>query len=118
MASTGAPMIPEAIRIEDEVWQEAFETRIPPARSRRAERQASQPVAAPPGLPQRRTVTIKGRGAERHLPWPGDPLTQTPRRRPPRTLHERAALRPDRLAMWAVFLGLLLVLVAAVSAHG
>jgi hypothetical protein len=58
-------------------------------------------------------VTITGRGAERNLPWP----TDSSRRRAARRAHERAGFRPDRFAMWALFLGLLLVLVAATSAH-
>jgi hypothetical protein len=32
--------------------------------------------------------------------------------------HERPGFRPDRAALWAFVLGLLLVLVAATSAHG
>jgi hypothetical protein len=67
-----------------------------------------------PSAPARRTIRIQGRGAERNLPWPGE----ASRRRAPRTLHERAGLRPDRVAMWAMFLGLLLVVVAALSGHG
>jgi hypothetical protein len=62
------------------------------------------------GMPQRRTVIIQGRGAERYVPT-------TARRRPPRRLHERAGFRPDRVAMWAFFLGLLLLLAAATSSH-
>lgn len=58
----------------------------------------------------RRTVTIQGRGAERNLPLPRP-------RRPTPARHERAGFRPDRVAMWAVMLGLLLVFVAATSAH-
>jgi hypothetical protein len=61
----------------------------------------------------RRTVTITGRGAERNLPW----ATDAARRRPARRPHERAGFKPDRVAMWAVFLGVLLVFVAAASAH-
>lgn len=147
-----ASVPPDAIRIEDEVWQEAFrETTRSRARPRlrsldggRAAR--PRPVAAPtrrpvtaPGPrprpeleaspaevaeprpsarpkaepPARRTVTITGRGAERNLPWP----TDAARRRSATRLHERAGFRPDRVAMWAVFLGMLLVLVAAMSAH-
>jgi hypothetical protein len=63
-------------------------------------------------VPGRRTVTIRGRGAERNL-WP-----EHSRRRPPRRAYERAGFRPDRVAMWAVLLGMLLVLVALASAHG
>jgi hypothetical protein len=70
------------------------------------ERSATEPSA-------RRTITITGRGAERNLPLP----TEASRRRSARRVHERAGFRPDRFAMWALFLGLLLVLVAATSAH-
>ena len=55
----------------------------------------------------RRTVTIRGHGAERNLP-----VTRPTLRR-----HERPGFRPDRAALWAVMLGLLLILVAAASAH-
>lgn len=164
-----ASVPPDAIRIEDEVWQEAFrETTRPRARPRLrsvdggrgttgavaarptasrpvgarrtsgpaagaaaptrpapARATSARPVPAPapisaveatdrpaPEAPARRTVTITGRGAERNLPWP----TESSRRRE-RRAHERVGFRPDRVAMWAVFLGVLLVLVAALSAH-
>jgi hypothetical protein len=58
-------------------------------------------------------VTIRGYGAERHLPWP-DGSTRRPQRKP----YERAGFRPDRVAMWAVMLCLLLVIVAVASPHG
>ena len=74
---------------------------------------ASEPAWSPLELPGRRTVTITGRGAERNIPWP----SEASRRRAARRVHERAGFRPDRFAMWALFLGLLLVLVAATSAH-
>jgi hypothetical protein len=50
----------------------------------------------------RRTVVITGRGAERY----------SPRRRPASDLrfHERSGFNPDRTAMWAVLLGLTLLL--------
>ena len=60
----------------------------------------------------RRTVTIRGRGAERAYGW-----TYESSRRPSVPAHERPGFKPDRAALWAVFLGLLLVLVAATSAH-
>jgi hypothetical protein len=154
---------PDAIRIEDEVWQEAFARREPsasraarrlraleggladtpatrqrrPARPAHASRPApaalpAEPAARPvapatpagtaaaiatqspgAGIAGRRTVTIRGRGAERNLPW-----ADATRRRPPRRAYERAGFKPDRVAMWAVLLGLLLVLVAVMSAHG
>jgi len=55
-------------------------------------------------------VTIQGRGAERAA-------APSPRRRPPRRAHERVGLKPDRVAMWAVLLGFVLVLAAATSSH-
>jgi hypothetical protein len=63
--------------------------------------------------PARRTIKIQGRGAERNLPLP-----DATRRRPQQRPYERAGFRPDRLAMWAVILGFLLVFVAVVSGHG
>jgi hypothetical protein len=65
------------------------------------------PQLARPSAPGRRTVTIRGRGAERNLPVA----------RPTLRRHERPGFRPDRAALWAVMLGLLLILVAATSAH-
>jgi hypothetical protein len=156
MSRTRASVPPEAIRIEDEVWQEAFtrreparqrprrlhavesprpsSTRVatsaPPEPARPAMRQTGpRPVAAARPVvselrdshaavreshaaetPSRRTVTIRGHGAERNLPWP-----DSPRRRPQRLAHERVGLRPDRVALWAVMLGILLVVVAIAS---
>ncbi|HSC02637.1 MAG TPA: hypothetical protein VLC49_04935 [Solirubrobacteraceae bacterium] len=52
-------------------------------------------------------MTIRGRGAERNLPVA----------RPTLRRHERPGFRPDRAALWAVILGVLLILVAATSAH-
>lgn len=181
MPRVDATVPPDAIRIEDEVWQEAF-ARREPVRSRTRRRlqaidggsttptleshatavdetaepievpewvgmasvdsnpssragslgdtpaaadslddpsgadtltvAAPRPVASPPGSAVRRTVTIRGRGAEAHLPWP-----DASRGRPQRRAYERAGFRPDRLAMWAVLLGFLLVLVAILSPH-
>ena len=42
--------------------------------------------------------------------------TDAPRRRPSRTA-SRMQSRPDRLAMWAVILGLLMVFMAVATAH-
>ena len=150
MARPAVSVTSDAIRIEDEVWQEAFATRVPSSRrSARPDPAPDRPVVAvapvsagrtsgDPGratsvpaaaraatasdsarrttapIPARRTVTIRGRGAERNLPWPGE----SSRRRPPRPLHERSGFRPDRMAMWAMVLGLLLVLIAVISSHG
>jgi hypothetical protein len=59
-------------------------------------------------LPVRRTIVIRGQVVDRSHPVS---------KRPARTMQERAIARPDRVAMWAVMLGLLLVVVAATSGH-
>jgi hypothetical protein len=72
----------------------------------------TNPVSPAPRAPQadgiRRTVTIRGYGAERNLP-----VARTTMRR-----HERPGFRPDRIALWALLLGICLILVALASAHG
>jgi hypothetical protein len=62
----------------------------------------------------RRTVVIRGRVAERQAALP----TTNQRRRPARRPSERVGHRPDRVAMYAVGLGFLLILVALLSAGG
>jgi hypothetical protein len=132
MRRAGAPLPPEAIWLGGS-WEE------PPARRRTAvaadEREprpratatrrpttparatpAPPPVAARAPVadpPERRTVVIRGRGAERDLTW----TAHQNRRRPTRPRHQRPGFKPDRAALWAVLLGLLLVLVAATSSH-
>lgn len=75
---------------------------------------AVRPARKPVASPARRTVTITGRGSERRelAEWQA-----RSRRRPAKRPHERAGTRPDRIAMWAVLMGVLLVLVAATSSH-
>jgi hypothetical protein len=63
------------------------------------------------GVPGRRTVTIRGQVADRYAtPRPSS------RRRPERR-YERTGFRPDRAALWAVLLGVMLILAAVTSAH-
>jgi hypothetical protein len=69
-------------------------------------------AAVPAG--ERRTIVITGRGAP--APAPRTRRAEAARR-PPRRLTERAGPNPDRIALWAVLLGLFLILVAVVSAH-
>jgi hypothetical protein len=74
---------------------------------------AEPPLEAPaPGrLPERRTVQITGHpGSQRRGAF------EIERRRPPRTVAERATHRPDRIAMWAAAFGFVLILIAAMSA--
>jgi hypothetical protein len=66
--------------------------------------------------PERRTVTIRGQGAEGYATRNGTRVSSAERHRKLKP-HERASFRPDRVAMWAVLLGFLLVLAAAASAH-
>jgi hypothetical protein len=62
----------------------------------------------------RRTVVIRGRVAERQVAL----AATNQRRRPARRPSERVGHRPDRVAMYAVGLGFLLILVALLSAGG
>jgi hypothetical protein len=53
------------------------------------------------------------------VPDPVEPVVDPyRRRRPRRTAAERFAAQPDRVALWAFLLGLFLLLVALISAHG
>lgn len=54
----------------------------------------------------RRTVTITGRPQEAYL-----------NRRPARTIDERIAHRPERIASWTCAMGFLLILLAVLTAH-
>ena len=83
--------------------------------------EAPRPGAAPrrgghakgTAIPARRTVEIRGRT----VPAPAVPRTvEVDRRRPPRRPVERVGTRPDRLAMWALFMGIVLILVAVGTA--
>jgi hypothetical protein len=84
----------------------------PAPRRGRFERSTPAPSAAPaepapePGA-ERRTITITGR------PTPGHPAPV--RRR--RAVVDAQLAQPDRIALWAFLLGLLLVAVAAGTAH-
>jgi hypothetical protein len=84
------------------------ETQAPRARTASAPAQ-TRAGSTNGGVPGRRTITITGQGAERYA-------AQT-RRRPSQRPYERPGFRPDRAALWAVLLGVLLILVAATSSH-
>lgn len=69
-------------------------------------------VPAPRAPAARRTVAITGRPeALRDVPR----LREVERRRPTRRPADRVASRPDRIAMWAVVLGFVLILIASVT---
>jgi hypothetical protein len=65
------------------------------------------------GVPDRRTVKIGGHpeGSLEAARYQRERA-----RRPRRTAHERVGRRPDRIAMWAFALGLLLILIAVLTA--
>jgi hypothetical protein len=44
-------------------------------------------------------------------------LVEIQRRRPPRSARERLGPRPDRLAMWALLMAVVIVVVALLSSH-
>ena len=70
-----------------------------------------------PELRDRFEVTASGRRTVVVTGNPGRSLT-APRRRPSATVDQRLGARPDRIAAWAFGLGLLLILIATLSAHG
>jgi hypothetical protein len=91
--------LPSAVRALDD-WSSSEHDTVAPA--------AWSPSG---GVPGRRTVTIRGQVADRYAtPRPSS------RRRPERR-YERSGFRPDRAALWAVLLGVMLILAAVTSAH-
>ena len=74
-------------------------------------REYDEPISAPPRrlrlvepgeVAERRTITITG--------------NPTPARRRPSAASQRIVAQPDRVALWAVLLGLFMVLMAVVTA--
>lgn len=104
--------MPSAVRALDDWSRPAPEAG---QRTHRAESESEAVVRADwapsGGVPGRRTVTIRGQVADRYVS-----PRQNSRRRPERR-YERSGFRPDRTAMWAVLLGLMLILAAVTSAH-
>jgi hypothetical protein len=93
---------------EDPIERERYHD-PPAARADDAHTHAALASGRVPGVddvPGRRTVTIRGQVAPRPTP-----------RRPSRRADERFGSRPDRVAMWAVLLCVVMILVAATSSH-
>jgi hypothetical protein len=80
------------------------EALVPRERQAGTDRFEHRQRAAEPAVAERRTVVITGR------------TTYPARRRSP--TQAQLARRPDRVALWAFLLGLVLVLMAAATAHG
>jgi hypothetical protein len=77
---------------------------------------AHETAQQPPVATGRRTVSIKGHGAEGYTTRNGTRASVAERHlQLPR--HERSGFQPDRVAMWAVLLGMVMILAAAASAH-
>jgi len=116
--------LPSAVRALDD-WSESEHASVdafdwsaeaePPAPVARAEAERETAVSAEwspsRGVSGRRTVTIRGQVADRYV----SPHSSS-RRRPERR-YERSGFRPDRAALWAFVLGVMLILAAVTSAH-
>ena len=74
-------------------------------------------VEAAGGVAGRRTVEITGHTSDVYVPRRSRDAEWAADSAPARSRHESRSFHPDRAAMWAIFLGLLLILVAAASAH-
>jgi hypothetical protein len=92
------------------------ETTASPRETTASPHDATAAPAAAPAAP-RRTVQITGRTVPAPHVVPFDHVGPA-RRRPSRAPAALAGPRPDRIAMWAVVLGFVLIAVAATSAHG
>ena len=94
-------------------------SRRPAAPAARRPAPAATRPATPPARrsgisPERRTIEIRGRTV------PAPPVTsdvvQYDRRRPMRAPSERIGSRPDRMALWALLMGIVLILAAVGTA--
>jgi hypothetical protein len=107
--------------------QRAWWADVEEVKERIERRQASERER---GLPRptgaRRTVSITGRPAEQGPPLrlvgeispSAHDAPMRSRRRPPLRVIDRIGTRPDRIAAWAVLLGVVFVLATLLSAHG
>jgi hypothetical protein len=74
-------------------------------------------VEAAGGVAGRRTVEITGHTSDVYVPRRSRDADWAATNVPVRSRRQSPSFHPDRAAMWAIFLGVLLILVAAVSAH-
>lgn len=113
----GEPVPPPAVVAFDPVGEIRVEDHRAAIRAAAAEEFAARfgldHGTAPVEITGPRTIVIAGRGAERALP-----RRARDGRRPGGPRREPTGPRPDRVALCAVALGLLLILIAVASAHG
>jgi hypothetical protein len=99
------PISPAALLSLDVNWQE-------PVR-KQPTGEFTELIIPGQGVPGRPTVQIRGHGAEARFEAL---LQERARRRPPRTVSERLGPRPDRVALWALLLAVVLVITAVATA--
>jgi hypothetical protein len=66
---------------------------------------------------RRRTVTVTGHPHRAHVVRRSARVVEIDRRRPRRPIQPQVGPRPDRVALWALFMAVLLVVVTALSSH-
>jgi hypothetical protein len=103
---------------EHEPPTEEREPRRSVAAERVAERDHPAPADRPSagGIPGRRTVVI-GRSGRPEFAHPEAPFASVSRRRAPRTVADRIGGQPERIVAWAFALGLILILIAILTAQ-
>lgn len=124
------PVMPSEVSYDDR-WADAA-AGVTAGESRRRSPRSAVPARSSPaatrlsaggtpregaGVPGRRTVTITGHGEEAWHTRNGTRPSRAVRHQHHLKRYERAGFRPDRVAMWAVLLGVMLMLAAAASSH-
>jgi hypothetical protein len=99
------PISPAALLSLDVGWQESVR--------REPEGEFTELIIPGQGVPGRPTVQIRGRGAEARV---DALLPDRARRRPSRSVSERLGPRPDRVALWALVLAVVLIITAIATA--
>src|SRR3954447_12258125 len=108
------------VRDEEEAEAPAPELRFQRPPRLRGSGRPPAAVPANPSDPSRRTVEIRGTVVPLPVALVPDQANDAgpARRRPSRSPAERFAASPDRVAAYAVLLGVVLIIVALLSAHG
>jgi hypothetical protein len=99
------PISPAALLSLDVGWQESVR--------REPEGEFTELIIPGQGVPGRPTVQIRGRGTEARI---DAQLPDRARRRPSRSVSERLGPRPDRVALWALVLAVVLIITAVATA--